>query len=73
MAVNSRGVLVRELPRASRPLTAAAAGCVLVSSALPILFAIATGAAVAAVPGAVGAGFDSAGGRRLLAAILVVG
>ena len=64
--------LLPELPRASRPLTAAAGGLILAGALLPVGFALASGAAVAAVPGAVAAGLDSTDGRRLLGAVLVV-
>lgn len=73
VAVMSRRVLLRELPAASRPLTAAAAACVVVDAVHPIAFAVATGAAVAAVPGAVAEGFASPAGRHLLTAVAVVG
>ncbi len=64
---------MRQLPAASKPLTAAAAACVVIGAALPIAFAVATGAAVAAVPGAVGGGLSSPTGRQLLDAVIVVG
>jgi len=64
--------LLPELPRSSKPYTAAVAACIVVGAALPVGFALASGAAVESVPGAVRTGFDSPDGRRLVAAVLVV-
>ncbi|HEV2810686.1 MAG TPA: ABC transporter ATP-binding protein [Acidimicrobiales bacterium] len=64
--------LVPELPRASRPLTVAAAACILVGAILPVGFAIASGVAVGAVPGAVAGGLASDQGRRLITAVVAV-
>ncbi len=47
--------------------------CVVVSAVLPVAFAVASGAAVAAVPRAVGGGLGSPGGRHLLVAVIVLG
>ena len=66
-------VLARELPVVSRPLTAAAIACTLAGAALPTAFAVATGAAVGGVEGAVADGLGSAAGRRLSASVLAVG
>ncbi len=66
-------MLLRELPAASRPLTAAAAACVILNAALPLLFAVASGAAVGAVPAAIRGGLSSPAGRHLMAAVIVVG
>lgn len=66
-------VLARELPTVSRPLTFAAAACILAGSALPIGFAVATGAAVQAVEEALAGGLGSAAGRRLSLSVLAVG
>ncbi|MFP5319690.1 MAG: ABC transporter ATP-binding protein [Acidimicrobiia bacterium] len=66
-------VLARELPAVSRPLTVAAAACILAGAALPTGFAVATGAAVQAVEGAVAEGLGSAAGRRLSTSVLAVG
>ncbi len=54
-------------------MTAVAAACVLAGAALPVAFALASGAAVAAVPGAVAGGIGSPGGHRLIVAVVVVG
>jgi ATP-binding cassette subfamily B protein len=54
-------------------LATAAAVCVVVGAALPVAFAIASGAAVAAVPAAVRDGTGSGGSHRLFVAVVVVG
>ena len=51
----------------------AAAACVVVSAGLPLLFAVASGSAVGAVPAAIRDGFSSPAGRHLLTAVIVVG
>lgn len=66
-------LVLRQLPQASKPLTGLAAVVVVLSGVLPNAFILATGAVVGAVPDAVGAGFDSDAGRRMITALLVVG
>lgn len=51
----------------------AAAVCVVVGAALPVAFAVASGAAVAAVPAAVAGGINGPGGHRLVVAVVVLG
>ncbi len=58
-------ILLRELPRAGWGLTAAVGASTLLRAVGRVLFSVASGVAVAAVPAAVGEGFDSAAGRRL--------
>lgn len=70
----SRVVLIlRQLPRASRRLTFATAGCVLVGGALPSAFILSSGAAIGAVPEAINDGFSSPAGRRLVGALVAIG
>ena len=59
---------LRLLPQAGGRLTAALAAGVVATAALPAAFALASGALVSSVEEAVGRGFDSAPGRRVLAA-----
>ena len=73
MAARSRRELLRELPRASPRLAGAAAACVLVGAALPVVFAVASGAAVADVPAAIAGGPGSGGAHRLYVAVVVLG
>lgn len=73
VVAGSRRVLVRQLPEVSKPLTAGAAVCVAIGAVLPIAFAVATGAAVAAVPVAVGGGLRSPAGQHLLNTVILVG
>ena len=65
--------LLRELGPSSRPLTTAAGACVVVGALLPVVFAVASGAAVAAVPAAIRGGLRSPAGTHLVHAVIVVG
>lgn len=65
-------VLLRMLPSVSPVLTAAAALAVVVTAIVPAGFALATGAVVGSIPGAVRDGLGSPSGHRLTAALFAV-
>jgi ATP-binding cassette, subfamily B, bacterial len=65
--------LLRELGPSSRPITIGAVACVVVGALLPVVFAVATGAAVAAVPAAIRGGLRSPAGTHLVHAVVIVG
>lgn len=67
-----RALLLRQLPAVSRPLTLAATASVVVSAVLPTASTLASGALVGRIPGAIRDGIDSAAGRRLVAALVVL-
>jgi len=64
--------MVRLLPGASRALTAAALVLVAIAAVLPAGFALASGALVGSLRGAVRSGLGSPAGHRLLLAVLAV-
>jgi ATP-binding cassette, subfamily B, bacterial len=68
-----RWVLLRELARVGRLMTAALALAVILPALLRGAMTVATGAIVGAVPPAVAAGFGSAYGRRLWIALAAAG
>src|SRR3954470_19395529 len=63
--------LARLVPRVHGRLTAALAGSIVLGGALAILFIVATGQLIGAVPGAVRDGIDSPDGRKLIAWLVV--
>ena len=71
--MNAIRALVRELPRTSRPLTAATAITVVSGPALRATMAVLTGLVVAAVPPAIADGLSSGAGRSLVLRIVLLG
>jgi ATP-binding cassette subfamily B protein len=67
-----RLLLLREVPGAGRPITAALGGLVLLSPVLSFTITVQGGRLVGSVPGAVRQGWDSPPGRRLLTALVVL-
>jgi len=72
-SLRARLVMLRMLPRVHLPLTIAVGVLVLFAGLLPVAFTVASGSVVGAVPAAVGDGFDSAAGRRLIGWLILAG
>lgn len=68
-----RLLLLRTFPVVGRLTTVGLVALVLVTPLLSLTFTLASGQLVGSVPAAVEGGFDSRGGRRLMAALLVLG
>ncbi len=72
-ALRDRWLTIRAVYAASRPMSIAVIGCILVGAALPVAFTIATGVAVGAVGPALRDGLGSPAGSHLTRAVALVG